>query len=96
MDYSGGMRRTRSGFGANQESCISVTPTYKWAETIGANGKDIQARRHYKFWATKVCTIIMKKGKREEYDGVTLPNGEMMKDLGQDDYKYLGVLEENK
>ena len=42
----------------------------------------------------------MKKGKREEYDGVTLtglmPNGEMMKDLGQDDYKYLGVLEENK
>ena len=47
------------------------------------------------FGLQKCATIIMKKGKREEYDGVTLPNGEMMIDLGQDDYKYLGVLEAN-
>ena len=49
-----------------------------------------------KFGLQKCATIIMKRGKREEDDGVTLPDGEMMKDLGQDDYKYLGVLEANE
>ena len=37
----------------------------------------------------------MKRG-TEEDDGVELPDSETMKDLGQDDYKYLRVLEANK
>ena len=32
--------------------------------------------------------IIVKRGKTEEDDGATSPDGEMMKDSGQDDYKY--------
>ena len=37
----------------------------------------------------------MKRGKREEDDGAALPDGEMMKNVGQNDYKYLEVLEAN-
>ena len=37
----------------------------------------------------------MKRGKRKEGDGVALLDGEERMDLGQDDYKYLRVLEAN-
>ena len=48
-----------------------------------------------KFGLKKCATIIMKRGKRKEGDGVALLDGEERMDLGQDDYKYLRVLEAN-
>ena len=35
----------------------------------------------------------MKKGKKEDDVVILLPGNEMMKDLGEGEYKYLGVLE---
>ena len=46
-----------------------------------------------KFGIQKCARVVMKRGKREQDEGILLPDGEPMKDLGQQDYKYLGVLE---
>ena len=46
-----------------------------------------------RFGIQKCATIVLKKGNKEEDDGIKLPDGETMRDLGQEDYKYLGVLE---
>jgi hypothetical protein len=46
-----------------------------------------------KFGIQKCATVVMKRGKREQDEGILLPDGELMKDLGEQDYKYLGVLE---
>ena len=43
-----------------------------------------------KFGRLKCATTILKRGKREDDDGATSPYGEIIKDLGQDDYEYLG------
>ena len=37
--------------------------------------------------------MVLKRGKKETDDGIMLFDGEMMKDLGDEGYKYLGVLE---
>ena len=73
-------------FGKNKNELESLV------QTVRIFTQDVRM----KFGLQKCATIIMKRGKREEDDGVTLPDGEMMKDLGQDDYKYLGVLEANE
>ena len=49
-----------------------------------------------KFGIEKCATIVMKRGKKMEDDGIVLPGGEVMRDLGKQDYKYLGVLEANE
>ena len=58
-------------------------------QTVRIFTQDIKMR----FGIQKCATIVLKKGKKEEDDGIKLPDGETMRDLGQEDYKYLGVLE---
>ena len=45
------------------------------------------------FRIQKCATVVLKRGKKETDDGILLPDGEVMKDLGDEGYKYLGVLE---
>ena len=45
------------------------------------------------FGIDKCGVVIMKRGKLVECDGVELPNGEVIKQVEKDGYKYLGVLE---
>ena len=45
------------------------------------------------FGIEKCATLKMEKGKRTEGVGVTLPTGEIVKDLEEDGYRYLGILE---
>ena len=40
----------------------------------------------------KCATMITVNGKHERSDGVELPSGEVMKDVSEEGYKYLGVL----
>lgn len=49
-----------------------------------------------RFGIQKCATIVMKRGKKEEDDGILLPDGQIMHDLGNENYKYLGVLEADK
>jgi hypothetical protein len=40
------------------------------------------------------CAVVgMEKGVRVHCEGISLPNGEVMKELDENGYKYLGVLE---
>ena len=57
-------------------------------QTVRIFTDDIRMR----FGIQKCATIVMKVGKREEDDGTLLPDGEMMRDFGQESYKYLGVM----
>ena len=41
---------------------------------------------------SKCQTVIMKRGKRQRGDGLELPDGNVMKDVDEQGYKYLGVL----
>ena len=49
-----------------------------------------------KFGLQKCATLVMKRGKKEEDAGIEMPDGQLMKDLGDGDYKYLGILEADK
>jgi hypothetical protein len=49
-----------------------------------------------KFGLQKCATMLMKRGKKIEDDGIRMPDGQMMEDLGSEAYKYLGVLEADK
>ena len=60
-------------------------------QTVRIYTQDIRMR----FGIQKCATIVMKRGKKEDDEGILLPDGERMKDLGNEDYKYLGVLEAN-
>ena len=41
----------------------------------------------------KCGVVILKKGKRVKFDGIHLPNQEIMKEVDENGYTYLGVLE---
>jgi len=58
-------------------------------QTVRIYTQDIRMR----FGIQKCATIVKKRGKKEEDDGILLPDGEQMEDLGNGEYKYLGVLE---
>ena len=45
------------------------------------------------FGVDKCAVVGMKKGVRVHCEGISLPNGEVMKELDENGYKYLGVLE---
>ena len=45
------------------------------------------------FGVKKCGVLILKRGKVVEYEGVLLPDGELMKVVENDGYKYLGILE---
>ena len=45
------------------------------------------------FGIYKCAVLGIKNGKRVECSGVVLPSGDVMKDVDEDGYKYLGVLQ---
>ena len=45
------------------------------------------------FGIKKCGVLILKRGKVVDYEGVFLPDGELMKVVENDGYKYLGILE---
>ena len=47
------------------------------------------------FGMSKCQTVQLKRGKRLRGDGLTLPDGEVMKDVDENGYKYLGVLQKD-
>ena len=47
------------------------------------------------FGLSKCAVLSVVKGKRKPNDGLKLPSGEMMKDVDEDGYKYLGVLQKD-
>ena len=49
-----------------------------------------------KFGLTKCGVVIVKKGKLVKFDGIHLPNQEIMKVADEDGYMHLGVLELNE
>ena len=44
------------------------------------------------FGLKKCGMVITKKGKLVKFDGIHLPNQEIMKDVGENGYTYLGIL----
>jgi hypothetical protein len=49
-----------------------------------------------KFGLQKCATVILKRGKKMEDNGIRMPDGQIMGDVGDGSYKYLGVLEAEK
>lgn len=47
------------------------------------------------FGLSKCAVLSVKKGQRLPTDGLVLPSGEMMKDVDEEGYKYLGVLQKD-
>ena len=47
------------------------------------------------FGMSKCQTVILKRGKRQRGDGLELPDGNVMKDVDEQGYKYLGVLQKD-
>ena len=58
-------------------------------QTVRIFTDDVKMR----FGLNKCATLTMKRGKKVEDMGIVMPEGQMMKDLGETEYKYLGVLE---
>ena len=48
------------------------------------------------FGIKKGCVIIMNRGKVKSTDGIELPSGEKIREIEEDGYKYLGILEYGK
>ena len=48
------------------------------------------------FGIQKCGVVIMKRGKLGSADGIVLPNGETIKEVEKDGYRYLGTLELDK
>ena len=69
---------------ANSENDLNVL-----VNEVYAYSKDISMEMGME----KCATLITRKGKRERSDGVELPSGEVMKDVSEEGYKYLGVLQ---
>ena len=49
-----------------------------------------------KFGLQKCATLVMKRGKKIEDEGISMPDGQLLQDLGEESYKYLGVLEADR
>ena len=49
--------------------------------------------RVMEFGIKKCGVIIMNRGKVKSTDGIELPSGEKIKEIEEDGYKYLGILE---
>ena len=45
------------------------------------------------FWIKKCGILTMKRGKIVKSEGIKLPDGEVMKQVGQEGYTYLGIIE---
>ena len=49
-----------------------------------------------KFGLQKYASVLIKRGKKVEDAGIQMPDGQLIQDLGNESYKYLGVLEADK
>ena len=49
-----------------------------------------------KFGVKKCAVLILKRGKVVECNGIILPDGQVMKKMDENGYKYLGILEYNQ
>ena len=58
-------------------------------QTVFIFGEDIGM----KFGLQKCGVVILKKGKLIKFDGIHLPNQEIMKEVDENGYTYLGILE---
>ena len=70
-------------FGKNEREIDSLV------KTVQVISKDIGME----FGIRKCGVVIMKGGKLSKTDGIVLPNGETIKEVGGGGYKYLGILE---
>ena len=61
-------------------------------ETVHIFSEDIRMQ----FGIKKCEVLIMERGKVIRTDGVRLPDGQDMKDIDEDSYTYLGLLETDK
>ena len=52
--------------------------------------------RKREFGMSKCAVLTMEKGMRKEDEGIELPSGEVMKDVDEEGYKYLGVLQKDE
>ena len=62
------------------ESLVGVV--HRYSEDIGME-----------FGMDKCAVLIMKRGKKVKCEGISLPNGDEMKEVDVNGYKYLGILE---
>ena len=70
-------------FGKNENQIDSLVQTvYIFSQDIGME-----------FGLKKCAVIVMKKGKMVRFDGIQLPNEEVMKSIDEKGYTYLGVIE---
>ena len=70
-------------FGKNDDQIDSLVQTvFTFSEDIGME-----------FGLKKCGVVILKKGKLVRFDGIHLPNQEIMKEVDENGYTYLGILE---
>ena len=70
-------------FGKNDDQIDSLVQTvFTFSEDIGME-----------FGLEKCGVVILKKGKLVRFDGINLPNQEIMKEVDENGYTYLGILE---
>jgi len=60
-------------------------------ETVKSYSDDIKME----FGLSKCAVLSVKKGKRQPSEGLVLPSGDTMKEVDEDGYKYLGVLQKD-
>ena len=70
-------------YGSNQNEIDSLV------RTVEIVAKDISM----KFGIDKCGVLAMKRGKEVECNGIELENGEEISQIGEEGYKYLGILE---
>ena len=70
-------------FGKSYDQIDSLVKTvFTFSEDIGME-----------FGLKKCGVVILKKGKLVKFDGIHLPNQEIMKEVDENGYTYLGILE---
>ena len=70
----------------------SKTELEALVNTVRIFTSDIQM----KFGLQKCATLVMKRGKKIEDEGISMPDGQLLQDLGEESYKYLGILEADR
>ena len=73
-------------FGRNDAQIDSLV------ETVHCVSNDVGME----FGIKKCGVVSVRRGKISKHEGIILPNGEVMKQIEQDGYKYLGILEMEK
>ncbi len=73
-------------FAKNQDQIDSLVQTvHLFSEDIGMQ-----------FGLKKCGVLVMKRGKVVNQNGIALPNGQIMKEIDENGYKYLGIVEMDK